>query len=926
MSKYYTSLQKTAHFTDLILNDAPEISYLDQLISSLQKRVDETQYAMDDRGVDIVEIANKLESFKESISRAAENLHFNSPDSAYTQMTDAANELQSFKRMYEEYIRNYPDEQDEPFHAQFRELMARPADRGQAFIQNYGERKSASAWIDEAKAELSRGSYEPERYLARIIAARQLANAVRNRRANIDNTQLTDGQLEARTRQLLEDRTFRSFLRQNYLPNLTTDPVLTEESLDNAILMEETGRERYLQDLGGGHGGVMEEKLDAFIKQQKDYQWLDQDLYGRYQDELFCEELYSQEIRRGVPENQRAIGEEEVEELGVRIYALQELGIILEDGRIPSMPDGTPRVFVLHQDETGTERMMSLQQAGIGYNSLEFFKEMQKGNVFAYPAGDKRPVQIQLDMLPDRPTSAAKFKFSRPLSPEELCPYAEPVRPGFFTRLLARLGGSESKQAMDNYNDAKAKRDGFLNDARTIEENRGKNGIEERRIAGEWKTGQSKTIALNSAERAFNDIDKSNQKFLSIYGTTPKMREDFLAEGTYRENTFAALKPADIDLSQVKIGDANVSEEEFATLAMSIARSPKYASAAFLSRPKCVPFRDALLGMGHTEDEATEIMGNNVNTNVSIDYFMSGPRANLDYAFPMTVQPAREDAANAFKSYQQGDKAPLAKYLAEGIKDITSDFTKHDMDPGKVEYMQFMGMAGKLGDMLERDPELQTKAMQEYGLKESQLRTLKGMVQVSKLNAAAKEAKYKLANADQTGIVLGNEEKADCVRAILKANMAVATINAQRKENFVNESPKITAKSTEVMTQHHMDPEQMGWYMNGVMQKMRALPTTVNTLANPASEEQLNALADKLIEDKVLQIKPEGELLTMLESKEYSDQGILRKGGATLQQLKNEAPAPIMGAQEIQPEIEENIENPENDEQQEGLEIQQPGL
>ena len=58
------------------------------------------------------------------------------------------------------------------------------------------------------------------------------------------------------------------------------------------------------------------------------------------------------------------------------------------------MPEtnGVPRVFVM--DEKGVR---TLDDEKVKAGTPEFFELMQQGRMFAYPAGEKEPVQLQIE-------------------------------------------------------------------------------------------------------------------------------------------------------------------------------------------------------------------------------------------------------------------------------------------------------------------------------------------------------------------------------------------------------------------------------------------------------------------------------------------------------------------------------------------------
>ena len=79
--------------------------------------------------------------------------------------------------------------------------------------------------------------------------------------------------------------------------------------------------------------------------------------------------------------------------------------------------NGVPRIFIL--DEKDPARPRSLEEENVAVGSLLFWELAQKGRLFAYPSGQKEPVQLQLKVPK---MGAPEVSVSEPLStqPEKL--------------------------------------------------------------------------------------------------------------------------------------------------------------------------------------------------------------------------------------------------------------------------------------------------------------------------------------------------------------------------------------------------------------------------------------------------------------------------------------------------------------------------
>ena len=154
-----------------------------------------------------------------------------------------------------------------------KEMDARNLDGGREVLAGFGEARSASAWIEQFQKEARKGEEVGADTVAKIFAARQLANAVRGRRGNIDHAQLTEEEILAKAEQLKQSPVFKEYLEKN--------PPAAKLVRD-------------------GHGGRLETGFDAFVKAREDCQDLDSRLYGRYQFKHDCKTYHEFMDRNGM--------------------------------------------------------------------------------------------------------------------------------------------------------------------------------------------------------------------------------------------------------------------------------------------------------------------------------------------------------------------------------------------------------------------------------------------------------------------------------------------------------------------------------------------------------------------------------------------------------------------------------------------------
>ena len=110
---------------------------------------------------------------------------------------------------------------------------------GESVLSQIGPSKSAAKWIDDYKNGIKKGQPVSEDTVAKIFAARQLANAVFGKRKNIDNKNLTQAEIDAQAYQLKNSGKFKEFIKKN-------QPI-------NAAILD------------GNHGGKLERKFEEFL-------------------------------------------------------------------------------------------------------------------------------------------------------------------------------------------------------------------------------------------------------------------------------------------------------------------------------------------------------------------------------------------------------------------------------------------------------------------------------------------------------------------------------------------------------------------------------------------------------------------------------------------------------------------------------------
>ncbi len=488
-------------------------------------------------------------------------------------------------------------------------------------------------------------------------------------------------------------------------------------------------------------------------------------------------------------------------------YFLRDAGIPLgEDRKIPET-NGVPRIFVLGLDDEGNEKPMTPQEAGIDMspNSPEFWQQVGMGNVFAYPAGSRCPVQLQAKA--DKNSVNDIFSYSEPVEPEKM-PAREIRQPGVFARFFNRISGGRWFKEVTAY-DKQQDRLEFKYDLSVMNGKRGQEAEDELVEAEEairQRKAQAKQKALEDelakARELETEFQKGYENLHSVYKPIPEKKDHLLKtknkSGLYTEEQFKDLKPIGkdkLDLDKIIIAPKGAlgkaaSEKDFCAVAMFAGK--KYQNAAPAKDSSQITDIHAIDGfkknLGLTDAQARQLHADAYSNLFTTDLFHT--RDNTGMYFKVGVNNARQDAADAFNAYKNGDKEPLAKLIAFGIDRACAETVGVDGPPGDTTKGTFR-MGAHLVTLLDRDPELKDLAL-ENGLTEKQLKTVAATSEYLKLDDARTRAKVKLLEAASEHRELPAAEKRACMEAIIKPTLVE---KIWHQENNTEDEKQLEAKS-----------------------------------------------------------------------------------------------------------------------------------
>ena len=464
-------------------------------------------------------------------------------------------------------------------------------------------------------------------------------------------------------------------------------------------------------------------------------------------------------------------------------------GLGLLDGK--ERTNFVPRLFVLGADEKGQSKIFDLSQVDIKEGSDEFWKQVQLGNVFAYPAGKDEPVQIQVGVTEE---GSVKLGTSKPVTVENL-----PEPPvyklsawqkfaswfGFYKKEVHMAKHREEEQIsllskLKILQDLRRTTKKELKDQETEKIQEGERILTERKNQQELEALKTERDRLKLGMKVMTDVYIPQPRFhpeLEKINAEPNKKE-----GLYTKKQFDSLKvykKKDIDLETIKIGDSGnaVTEEEFASVTMYALWNPKNSIRGYNKMSPDIHGEKCLTNLGFEKKDIPTLLTSRSRNWWTGDLFIQPkPRDNEGSYFKDVTNYGRKDAVEAFQAYKKGDKAKLAQIIADGVNMAADDMKVAEKKLTDQNHAVIV-TSGKLVDLMEKDPDLKALAL-EKGMKEDHLKVVEGNRVLHKLSQDAMDAEYEIKKAKIEGRELSEEEKAKYAKAIVKADIAARRLDA----------------------------------------------------------------------------------------------------------------------------------------------------
>ena len=472
-------------------------------------------------------------------------------------------------------------------------------------------------------------------------------------------------------------------------------------------------------------------------------------------------------------------------------------GIIRDkNGRIPDA-DGIPRIFIMGKGADGHDTMLSLDEAGVSYGSREFWKQSQLGNVFAYPAGETKPVQMRLELH----GTAPNMYYGKLIEAKDM-PQPPKTRPGFFQRMLHSINKNWASRETRDYfatlDDGKAV-EKQLKEAEAVRETSVKEEMEVLRdheedlqVAEEkaefrqhvQKTRDTYQAKLNG-HQPYRDMTAPEPVFDKTLEKTGSQK------GLYTKAGFSKLEKIDAKVSDFQVGGEPLSDDAYMGLVAACSLDPKNGENMYKASREYHPnLVESLEPLGVTKEEFLGRYPENHSDFVFGDFLdRSEIRDGEENQFEAVVNPGRKDAVKLLQDYKNnvpGSKKALAEAIVRGVKTV-GKLTGKEKKTISDQHLKSGRIMNAAAGLLEKDPELKTLAVKECGLEENDLKAVQGLAAIDKADLEAAEAEKKIAESALNGTKLTGQEKkklaVDVISARIMKEMYLREVNLGLRKN-----------------------------------------------------------------------------------------------------------------------------------------------
>ncbi len=293
------------------------------------------------------------------------------------------------------------------------------------------------------------------------------------------------------------------------------------------------------------------------------------------------------------------------------------------------------------------------------------------------------------------------------------------------------------------------------------------------------------------------DMDEMVLRVQEVYGAKPVFHPEFtkVKNSAYNLERFTASLP-EVDTSGFVVGGAAVSNEEFASLAALAVYDPNISGIHGVGLKDLFEFSpDENVSLYYHSHRIANMADETVYREDGTT--MLGPDHRAGLLITAEVGPAREKVREALLAYREGDRVPLAKIIAYGVR-CGTDLSLHEVkswsdrrvtadgdSPARLTVIkghcvQEMMMEGAMA-LLERDPEL-AQAAEAAGLTDEQREKIAGFRIGHQIFRAGEVAMDRLLEAARGGEQLSDFEREQCALALHRRNALMQSLNDHMTE------------------------------------------------------------------------------------------------------------------------------------------------
>ncbi|MBR6120205.1 MAG: hypothetical protein IKQ04_07800 [Oscillospiraceae bacterium] len=624
-----------------------------------------------------------------------------------------------------------------------------------------------------------------------------------------------------------------------------------------------------------------------------------------------------------------------------RDYLFEDLGILIGEGDAIPSTNGVPRIFVLQADDNGREHPLSLDAAGLAPGSPEFWRQVQLGSVYAFPAGQRAPVQLQLEQ---NEQDRAVLGYSAPVSKDSMP--ATPAKPLGFWKSVAwfftggyafrrqrraykqrdvsnvtvreELGNMASKRA----NCAKAEQQAVRERQALLAEQKRQQKIPDMLRESRKKLGLNQ-IGLSRMTKLFKPVPEYDPK---LDMSLPENH----GRGLYHKELFDQhLTPFgkdQIDLERIQVGSSgqHVTDEEFAAVVMYTLWNPRFSIPGNIAMNGDPYLADSLRALGCAEKDLPMLITAQTRAFYTSDLFIPDARENGDVCFQAATNPARHAAVAAMKDYQAGSKDKLAQIIADGVNMAAGDLLAMLTFPLDDQARANFEMSEKLLGLLDRDPELKELCGQK-GMEPQRLKTVEGMRKMLGLVRQANQAEVQLGEAAQAGTQLSREQRHELAKTMLKSRISMLLL---KEENEADQPLHKQMADQLIDVAQYVELPVLQQWEKGTLQRpapadgkmwsdsmekcrttfqvvYRSQPKCVQALATEAGQQELDRLADQIVRQQGLADMPLSELYLTISPKysSFNLSSAIVQANAALHPQQPQAQQPQPQVQQGSPQI-----------------------